>query len=295
MPEVNFAQLLINTILSGSVYTILSLGLVLVYSILKFANFAHAEYITLGAYFAYVINVMLSLDLILGMIIAFIATGIVAVFVDRLCFKPLRVRYSGPVPMMIVSIGIGLAIRHILQVIFGAGILWYNLPEVRSYQILTGTISDTNIAIIIASLILVVSLHLLLTKTKLGKAMRATSDNPTLSMAFGIDTEKIIVWVWFISAGVAGIAGVLWGANTRVMPYMGWELLLPTFAVVVLGGMGSFYGAILASYILGLAENLGVILFINLSISTSYRPVIAFLVLILVLLIRPKGLLGRQE
>jgi branched-subunit amino acid ABC-type transport system permease component len=293
--EVNIAQLLINTILSGSVYTILSLGLVLVYSILKFANFAHAEYITLGAYFAYVVNVLLSLNLILGIAVAFIATGIVAIFVDRLCFKPLRARNSGPVPMMIVSIGVGLALRHILQVMFGSGILWYNLPEVKSYHISTGTISDTNINIIFASLVLVFCLHLLLTKTKLGKAMRATSDNPTLSMTFGIDTERIIIWVWFISAGVAGVAGVLWGANTRIMPYMGWELLLSTFAVVILGGMGSFYGAILASYILGFAENLGVVLFINLSISTSYRPVIAFIVLILVLLIRPKGLLGRQE
>lgn len=173
--------------------------------------------------------------------------------------------------------------------------LWYNLGRVRSYQLLTASLTDIDAQIIVTSLALIFSLHILLTRTKLGKAMRATSDNLALAMSSGINTERIIVWVWFIGAGIAGVGGVLRGADTRLVPLMGWELLLPAFAVVVLGGIGSFYGAILAAYILGFAENLGVVLLIELSLSTTYRLAIAFIILITVLLVKPTGIMGLKE
>lgn len=226
--------------------------------------------------------------------IAFPATGLTAVLLDRAFFRPVRRVGATAVPLMIISIGLGLLLRHVIQELWGASVLWYNLGVVGRYEVFGASITDINIAIIITAALLVGALHLLFTKTKLGKAMRATADNPALSQCCGIDTEKMVFWVWFIGAGTAGLGGVLWGANTRLVPLMGWELLLPTFAAVVLGGLGSFYGAIIASYILGLAENLGVLAFIELSISTNYRPAIAFATLIIVLLFRPKGLLGWQ-
>jgi branched-subunit amino acid ABC-type transport system permease component len=136
------------------------------------------------------------------------------------------------------------------------------------------------------------SLHILLTRTKLGKAMRATSDNPPLALASGIDIDRVVLWVWFIGAGAAGIGGVLWGGITYLGPLMGWWLLLPVFAVIVLGGSGSFYGTVLASYILGFVENFGVVMLMQLHLSTSYRTAIAFVILIVVLLVKPTGLMG---
>jgi branched-subunit amino acid ABC-type transport system permease component len=125
--------------------------------------------------------------------------------------------------------------------------------------------------------------------------MRAVSDNSSLAQASGINVERVILWVWFIGAGLAGLSGVLRGMDTRLAPLMGWELILPAFAVIVLGGIGSFYGAVIGAYILGLAENLGVVLLSELSISTTYRPVISFLILIIVVLIKPTGIMGLKS
>ena len=292
MVEVNLAQLLVNSILSGSVYALLAVGLVLVYRILKFANFAHAEFITFGAYMAHFVNVALGGSIFIAAAFAFVSTGLLAVVCDLLFFKPLRSRKATAIPMMIVSIGLGLVIRHVLQEIWGPGVNYYALGTAARYNFLAATLTEVNLAIICSALGLVIVLHILLTQTNLGKAMRAVSDNSTLASIRGIDTGKIVLFVWFAGAGVAGFAGVLWGANTRLIPLMGWELLLPTFAVVVLGGLGSFYGVIVAAYLMGLVENVGVFAFIELSIPTTYRPAIAFATLIIVLLIRPEGLFG---
>ncbi|MFQ6084789.1 MAG: branched-chain amino acid ABC transporter permease [Candidatus Bathyarchaeia archaeon] len=291
----NVPQIVMNSVVTGSIYVLIAVGLTLVLRILKLVNFAHAEFVTFGAYIAYAINVTLGKSLVWGAVAAFLTTGLLAVASDFLFFKPLRRRGSTVISSMIVSIGLGLVIRHIIQEVWGAPMLWYNLGRVRSYQLLTASLTDIDAQIIVTSLALIFSLHILLTRTKLGKAMRATSDNLALAMSSGINTERIIVWVWFIGAGIAGVGGVLRGADTRLVPLMGWELLLPAFAVVVLGGIGSFYGAILAAYILGFAENLGVVLLIELSLSTTYRLAIAFIILITVLLVKPTGIMGLKE
>ena len=139
------------------------------------------------------------------------------------------------------------------------------------------------------------SLHLLLTYTTLGKAMRATADNPVLAQAAGIHTERIILVTWFVGAGVAAFGGFLRAADTELVPVLGFRLLLLIFAVVILGGIGSFYGAVIAAYIIGLAENIGIMLFVMINVSTVYRQAMGFIVLIIVLLIKPTGLLGLKE
>ncbi len=292
---INIVQILINSILAGSIYALVAVGLSMIYRILKFANFAHAEFVALGAYTAYLVNVTYGERLLWGIVLAFVLTGTVAVISDLLFFRKLREIGAKAIPLMIVSIGLGLVLRHTIQEIWGAKMLWYALGEVISHEVLTGRITDIDMQIVIASLSLIFFLHILLTRTKLGKAMRATSDNLVLAQSSGINTERIIIWVWFIGAGFAGVAGVLRGADTRLVPLMGWELLLPAFAVVILGGVGSFYGTIIAAYILGLAENLGVILLIGLSLSTTYRWAVAFIIMIIVLLVRPTGLMGLGE
>ena len=292
MLEVNLPQLFINSVLTGSIYALVAMGLALTYSILKFANFAHAEFVTFGAYMAFVINVTLMRSLVWGILAAFILAGFLAIVTDLLFFKQLRKRGATTIPLMIASIGIGLVIRHSIQEIWGPIVNFYRLETIETLQFLTATLTDIEAWIIISAIAVVFAFHILLTYTKIGKAMRALSENPTLALASGINIERLILLVWFIGAGVAGIAGVLRGADTRLTPMMGWELLLPAFAVIVLGGLGSFYGAILASYILGFAENLAVLIFIELSIPTTYRLAVAFAILIIILLFKPTGLMG---
>jgi len=125
---------------------------------------------------------------------------------------------------------------------------------------------------------------------KIGKAMRATSSNPSLALASGIPTERVIIITWFISAGLAAIAGIFRGADTQVWPMTGWDIVLPLFAVAILGGIGNYYGSIAAAFIIGLAENLGVVVLMALHLSTEYRIAIAFLILIITLIVKPEGL-----
>ncbi len=284
----NVAQLLVNIAITGSLYLLMATGLTLVYRILKFANFAHAEFITFGAYVAYVLN-SLGLSIYYSAIFSFIFTGLLAVLCDFLVFRPLRARGSSFFAMMIASIGLGLIIRHVIQEVFGAKLLAYRM-SVKGYEFLGARITETQVAIILTSIAFIVLFHIMLTRTMLGKAMRATSDNPELAMASGINVERIILTTWFIGAGIAGVAGVFRAADTRLLPTLGWEVLLPVFAVVILGGIGSFYGAVAAAYILSFAENVGVLFLAKFGLHTGYRYAISFMILILVLLIRPQGI-----
>ncbi len=293
MPPFDPAQIIINSVVTGSIYVLIAIGLTMIYRVLKFANFAHAELVTFGAYMAYMLNASLGVNLFYGLVFAFLLTGMLGIATDRLVFKKLRSKGSDVISMMIASIGIGLVVRQSIQEAWGPQIRWYEL-KVQTYELLGGTITGMQAYIILSSIILIFLLHFLFTNTKLGKAMRGVSDNPQLAMASGIDTEKILLCVWFIGAGLAGIGGVFRGADTRLVPLLGWEVLLPAFAVVILGGIGSFYGAILAAYILGFAENFGVALLSGLSISTGYRPAIAFIIVILVLILKPTGIMGKK-
>ncbi len=286
-------QILINSTVTGSIYVMIAIGLTMIYRVLKFANFSHAELVTFGAYAAYIVNVSLGLSLFYGLVVAFLLTGLLGIVSDRLVFKKLRSKGSSVISMMIASIGIGLVVRQSIQEVWGPQIRWFEF-ESKTYELFGGSITELHIYIIAISTALIFLLHLLFTKTRLGKAMRGVSDNPQLAMASGIDTEKILLWVWFIGGGLAGIGGVLRGADTRLVPLLGWEVLLSAFAVVILGGIGSFYGAILAAYLLGFAENFGVVLLSELSISTGYRPAIAFIILIIVLILRPWGIMGKR-
>lgn len=296
--SINIAQVMINSVLTGSIYALVAIGLTLVYRILKFANFSHAEMVAIGAYFGLFLNRLVGENLLVSIIGGFLVAGAIGVASEFTVFRPLRRKGGGRISLMVASIGLGLVIRHAIQQIWGPRFAWYELNTAKYTIKLGGTeanITSLHIWIIMASIILVTMVHLFLTRTRIGKAMRATSDDPTLAAACGIDVNRLLIWVWFIGAGLAGIGGVLRGANTRLVPQLGWEVLLPTFAVVILGGVGNFYGTIIAAYILGFAENLGVAMLATLSISTGYRPAIAFLVLIIVLLVKPTGIMGSEK
>ena len=298
----NPIQYLEIALLHGSIYALAGVGLTMTYRILKFANFAHAELVTFGAYAAFIVNVEWGglspgISLVLGAILAFILGGLLGIGSDFAVYKQLRAKEAAGISLMIASIGVGYVIRHLIQQRYGSEPIYYNLPHFANepHEILGAKVTVLHAIIILSAIVMVMILHMLLTFTTLGKAMRATADNPVLAQAAGIHTERIIRVTWFMGGGVAAIGGLLRAADTELVPILGFRLLLIVFAVVILGGIGSFYGCILAAYVISLAENIGILLLVMCGVSTVYRQAMAFIVLIIVLLAKPTGLLGLKE
>ena len=302
-----FAQVLINSVIRASELALLSLGLTLVYDILGFANFAHTEYAVIGVYLALFLNVTLGLPILPAAIVASLATGIFSIFIDKTVFKKLR-GYSGII-VMVTSLGLAIAFRNTIRSIWGATARNYSVPLQEPIVTEYFRITPLQIWIILIGFFGMVIFHLLLHHTALGKAMRASSDNPELSEASGIDIERIITYTWFMAISFASLGGILIGMETYILPYMGFAIIIPVFCATILGGIGNPYGAMLGALVLGVAENIG--LYINfgkiinlggilnfnkdLFIPTGYKPAISFVILILVLLIRPRGILGRKK
>ncbi|UCE35367.1 MAG: branched-chain amino acid ABC transporter permease [Deltaproteobacteria bacterium] len=302
-----FTQVIINSIVRASELTLLSLGLTIVYDILKFANFAHTEFAVVGVYLALFLNVTLGLPIIPAAIVASIVTGFTSIALDRAVFK--RMRRSSGIIVMVTSLGLGIALRNSIRAIWGADAKNYSVPLQAPIITEYFRITPLQIWIILVGVAAMFSFHLMLHHTMLGKAMRASSDNPELAQASGIATEKIITRVWFIAIAFASVGGILIGLETYILPYMGFAIIVPVFCATILGGIGNPYGAMLGALVLGFAENFG--LYVNfgailnlggilgfskeLFIPTGYKPAISFIILILVLLIRPRGILGRKK
>ena len=302
-----FIQVVINSIVRASELALLSLGLTIVYDILRFANFAHTEFAVVGVYLAFFLNVTLGLHIIPAAIVASVATGVFSILVDRAVFKKLR--SSSGIIIMVTSLGLAIALRNTIRAIWGADAQNYSVPLQTPIITEYFRITPLQIWIILIGLSAMFVFHLLLHHTKLGKAMRASSDNPELAQASGIATEKIITWVWFIAITFASLGGILIGLETYILPYMGFAIIIPVFCATILGGIGNPYGAMLGALVLGFAENFG--LYINfgkiiniggilnyskeLFIPTGYKPAISFIIMIMVLLIRPRGILGKKK
>jgi len=302
-----FTQVVLNSIVRASELTLLSLGLTIVYDILKFANFAHTEFAVVGVYLTLLLNVTLGLHIVPAAIIASVIAGLFSIAIDRTVFK--KMRSSSGIIVMVTSLGIAIALRNSIRAIWGADAKNFSVapqaPIITEYF----RITPLQIWIILVGLAAVFAFHLLLHHTTLGKAMRASSDNPDLAQASGIATERIITWVWFIAISFASLGGILIGLETYILPYMGFAIIVPVFCATILGGIGNPYGAMLGALVLGFAENFG--LYINfgkilslggildftkeLLIPTGYKPAISFIILILVLLVRPRGILGKKK
>jgi branched-subunit amino acid ABC-type transport system permease component len=298
-------QIVVNSLIRASQLSLVAVGLTMTYDLLGFANFAHVEFLAIGAFLAYLFNVTCELNLIVSSLFAITLAGVVAVASDKLVFN--RLRKANSVILMITSLGLGMSLRGGISGIWGAGIRRYGIPLQRPYVFGGLRITQVQIWIIVAALIAMVSFYLLLHNTKLGKAMRATSDNPALAQASGIDTKRVITWVWFMSGALAAFGGILIGMDTQIAPRMGFAIVIPIFAATILGGLGNPYGAMLGAVILGFAESFGLnldfgkILTLNgllgdmgqAYIPTGYKVGISFMIMIVVLLVRPSGILGK--
>lgn len=295
-------QYLADGIILGSSLALGAVGLTLTYNILNFANFAHGSLLTWGAYLAWVMVASLAelhsefpalgfgWPFLLALGVAAILTSVLALIVDWLVFRILR-KSNIQVALVIASFGAALMLRNLVVLIFGPEPQYYTNNIQIAREIFPGVrVTPDEIFVVCLAIALVVALHLFLTRTKLGKAMRATADNMALAQVTGIDIFSVIRWTWVVGASLAAIAGIFFGLTVQILPQMGFNLLLYLFAAAILGGIGSIYGAILGGLVIGIASDISVIW-----ISPAYKPVVAFAIMFIVLLIRPNGILGEKS
>ncbi len=294
------AQYLANGIVLGATLALGAIGLTLTYNILRFANFAHGEFLTFGAYFALVFVGLFGGGAALGpftfgwsflgaLALALVLTALLALLLDRLLYAPLR-KSDVVVALVIASFGASLMLRNVIVFFWGSQPEYYTRSIAISHEMLPGVRLNANeLFVVVVTAVLMLALHLFLTRTRLGQQMRAVSDNPALAQVTGIDVRRIVRWVWIIGGGLAAIGGALFGLTVQISPEMGFTLILPMFAAAILGGIGSIYGAVLGGLIIGVAQSVSVA-FIN----PGYKPAVAFVLMFLILLIRPTGILGAK-
>jgi len=278
-------QLLIYGVVVGSIISLGAIGVSLVFGILRFANFSAGDLMTIGAFYAFAIVVGLDLPMPLGFVIAAAATAATAVAIDRTVYRFLR--RTPPVILLISSFGMALILRSLVQIIWGPSNQVYESGIQLPYVVAGVRIKPDQLYIVAGAVVLVAALHLFLQRTKTGKAMRAMADNVDLARVTGVDTERVVVWTWIIAGVMAAAAGIFLGIDTRLHPVMGFRMLLPIFAAVILGGIGKPYGAIVGGLVIGIAQELSTLVF-----APPYKDAVAFALLVGMLVFRPQGLLG---
>lgn len=291
-----FSERLVDSVVSGVKYGLIialaALGLSLIFGTTGLTNFSHGELVTFGGVTAYLLNVTFGLPLILAGVLTVVLGGVFGWVQDRGLWRPLRHRGTGLIAMMIVSIGLGLLLRNLFQYFFGASTRSYTeYTSQRARDFGLFDLSDKEIAIMGIAIVAIGIVVVIMSKTRLGKAMRAVSDNPALSASSGMRVDGVISNVWILGTALTALAGVLLGVNSQVNFMMGYQLLLMIFAATVLGGLGTVWGAVLGSLIIGIITEVGPLF----GVPSSIKEVGALVVLILILLIRPQGILGRAE
>jgi branched-chain amino acid transport system permease protein len=306
-PPVEFlamAELVVYGIILGSIIALGGIGLTLVYGILRFANFAHGDLMAVGAYLVLLVlswirsvpglsgaplePLSFGWPLLVSLAVAMPLTGLVALAVDRALYRPLRARLVSPVILAMASLGMALILRSLIYIAWGPQFVFYTSALQPAWSLPLGIrVKPDQLFILAMAATLVSLLYFFLQRTRLGKAMRATADNPQLALITGIDIERVVRWTWMLGAGLAAAAGALYGIDSQLRPDMGWNFLLALFAAVILGGIGSPIGALVGGLILGIVEQVSTAYLLP-----TYKPAIAFVVMIMVLLVRPRGLYG---
>ncbi|MFQ5908121.1 MAG: branched-chain amino acid ABC transporter permease [Thermoplasmata archaeon] len=366
-------EFVVNGIALGSIFVLGAVGLSLIYGVRNFANFAHGDILTLGAYLAFTVNVifawnwvsvapsmsvaavllgiaavglagalglrlffrvrgappsprrrglpllfllvgilalgaslpMLNLvrlgisevavptGLLLSGVTAIIGAGLAGVLFEHSIFRPLQ--YRGPIPSLIASIGLAFILQNVISALYGTDQRFFSVSSGVGIDVGAGIVlTMVKQYTIIIGVLLVVVLHLVLRYTKLGKAMRATSDDLDLARVTGINVRWVIIWTWVIGAGFAAIGGILLGLNAQVKPLMGFGILLFIFAAVILGGIGSAYGALLGGFVIGITNEVSKAFLFRAGFDAAWSPAFPFAIMVTMLLIRPEGLLGGE-
>jgi neutral amino acid transport system permease protein len=291
--DLALAQLFVNGLAVGSIIALAAVGLTLTNGILRLPNFAHGDFLTLGAYLALLFDTQLLNALIgnneikvwVAILLGSALTILAFLLCEHLIWRPMRERRATSTTLIIISIGLALFLRNGIIFIWGGGNLSYDLPVEEALVLFGLKIPYYRMVVIVLAIVAVLGLHLLLQNTKIGKAMRAVADNLDLARVSGIDVERVVLWTWVIAGGLTALSGGLYALIQAARPNMGWFLILPMFAAIILGGIGNPYGAILGAFIIGIAQEVS-----TYWLPSEYKLAVALVVMVLVLLLRPQGI-----
>ena len=282
-----FPQLLVNGLVAGILIAVPAIGFTTIYAVLRFPNFAVASHVTIGAFAGYAVNVYLGWPVALALVAAFLAAGMVGAVTDEWVLKPMRPH--GALTAAIAAIALTVVLENMIRFGFGNDLRGYDLPIFRDWRfgpVRVGPqqLENAGLAVLIMALVFG-----FLAFTRAGKAMRAVADNPTLAAIKGIDPDRIGRSASFVGMGLAGVGGVLLGLDTSIDPLTGFRAVLTVFAAAVVGGLGSIPGAVVGALVVGIGEELSL-----LAVAPTYRSAIGFVAILVVLTLRPRGLLGER-
>ena len=291
-----FWQLVANGLVTGSVIAIAAVGVSLVYGILRLVNFAYGDFMAFGALAAYAFNGPLGLGMIPSTLLGMLATAMLSLVLDVALWRPLRARRAGFMSLFLASIGLALVLRQVLLLAYGPQPQTYRVDQYKVYVIGSVRLSEPQLVSIVGAAVAIGVIGVLLARSTVGRTMRALADDRALAAIAGVDDGRVIMYSWIISGLLAGLAGVLAGlVQSSFDPNFGFQLLLPVFAAVVLGGIGSAYGALAGGLVLGLAMELSTWPTLLGGVNPMYKPVVAFSILAAALMVRPQGLFGRAR
>ncbi len=285
---VDILQQIINGISLGSIYALIALGYTMVYGILRLINFAHGDIFMVGAFIGYFALGSWNLPFALGLVIAMIGASVIGMIIERFAYRPLRT--APRISLLITAIGVSFLLENLMVLIVGASPRSFpqSIP-VDIYNIGGLILTNRQIIILLISILLMILLQFIVMRTKIGKAMRAVSQDKEMALMLGINIDSVIAFTFALGSALAAAGGVLVGLYfNKIEPYMGVMPGLKAFVAAVLGGIGIIPGAMLGGFILGIAEIL-----VSAFISSTVRDAVAFIILIIILLVRPSGLLGK--
>jgi len=278
-------QLLVNGIVIGSYYVLIALGLSIIFGVLEIPHFAHGSIAMFSGYIAYIMIGSYSSNLIIAVLVSIIFAVIIGVVIERIAYRP--VAEAPPINSFIIALALMIFIDNLAAVLFGPNQVVIRLESNKIFHIGSVSISENRLYLIVVTLLLVSILYLFVKYTKTGKAIRAVSQNKNAAKLVGINTNRISSIVFGVGSALGGAAGAFMGILFALYPSMGGTTVIKGFAVIILGGLGSFPGAIIGGLLIGMTENLGVLL-----LSSTYKDLFAFVILIAVLIFKPSGLFG---
>lgn len=280
-------QFLLNGIVYGALLAVPAVGFSAMFSVLRFPNFSVASQATIGAFAGYAANVWLGWPVALAVVMAFLVSAVIGLIVDEVALRPLR--KHGALTTAIASIAVVVILENLVRFFFGNDLRGYDLPLVRDWRFWGVRIGPQQINNLIIALIIMAAIFAVLRFTRVGKAMRAVADNPQLAELKGIDSLRIGRLAVFCGMGIVGMGGLLLGVGNSIDPLTGFRFFLPIFAAAVVGGLGSVPGAVLGAMVVGIGEEVSLVV-----LSPAYKTVVGFLFIVIVLSFRPRGLLGER-
>jgi branched-chain amino acid transport system permease protein len=283
-------QIILNSIIAGAIYTLVALGFNIIYGATKFFNLAHGVIATIGGYAVFCIAKILGINIYVAIILSVALAGLVGFGLDKFIYLPLRRRKASNMVLLVASLGVMTALQAVIAILFSSRFktLSQNIGTQKLITIFGGVITQTQLVILLSAAFIIFGLVILLYKTQFGKAVRAIGDDEEVARIIGINTNKIIGYVFFIGSAIAGLAGILVGFDVGIDPKMGSSLLFKGVIASVVGGVGNIYGGILGAFLLGFVENFGIW-----KISGEWKDAIAFALLITFLIFRPRGIMNK--